>query len=421
MSLPLSAPREGIPTPLSTRSEVEAAANALAAGFGPIAIDTERASGYRYTDRAFLIQIRRQGAGTFLIDPEPRANSEVSPADIICPLRAVLNDTVWIIHAASTDLPCLAALHLYPGEIFDTELAARLTGFDHTNLAAMVDTLLGFELAKGHGGEDWSRRPLPKSWLSYAALDVELLIELADILYELLAEQDKLDIARQEFEHVRRNHRPGMATLEPADEDWRNLKGLGALRTPEQLVVARNLWQRRNAVAQRRDLAPGRVLPNAAIVAVARNLPNTMAEVAAVRGAPRERRRLQKLFDEANRARTSNPESWPERERGAHVPNHRNWKDSFPETAEALENVNGLLQEKSSTLQIPVEYLLKPKLVRTAVWHLLHGDPETEVKPESLPELRALLKKHGARNWQLDVAAPLIYFGASGDVTAPQQ
>ena len=65
-----SRPVAGIPPVLSTPDEFTCAAAQLAAGTGPFAIDTERASGYRYDDRAFLVQIRRKGAGTMLFAPE---------------------------------------------------------------------------------------------------------------------------------------------------------------------------------------------------------------------------------------------------------------------------------------------------------------------------------------------------------------
>lgn len=179
-------PRDGIPPLLSTPGEFTAAADLLASGTGPFAIDTERASGFRYDDRAFLIQIRRRGSGTLLFDPE-QFRPELTQA-----LKPVLNGQEWIIHAASTDLPSLAWLDLHPGLLFDTELAGRLAGFDHVNLAAMVEQIFDLHLLKGHGSEDWSKRPLPESWLNYAALDVEMLLELADVMAEILDQQGKL-------------------------------------------------------------------------------------------------------------------------------------------------------------------------------------------------------------------------------------
>src|SRR5262249_50776854 len=84
----------------------------LGAGEGPVAVDAERASGYRYGHRAFLVQLRRRGAGTVLIDP------------IACPdlsaLDAVLAGSEAVLHAASQDLPCLAELGYRPRQLFDT-------------------------------------------------------------------------------------------------------------------------------------------------------------------------------------------------------------------------------------------------------------------------------------------------------------
>src|SRR5699024_10243717 len=135
MASDLLQPRDGTPPLLTTPAQFEAAADVLAGGSGPFAIDTERASGFRYDDRAFLIQIRRRGAGTLLFDPESRS-PELSRS-----LGPVLNGQEWIIHAAATDLPSLAWLDLRPGTLFDTELAGRLAGFELVNLAAMVEQI----------------------------------------------------------------------------------------------------------------------------------------------------------------------------------------------------------------------------------------------------------------------------------------
>ncbi len=83
--------------------------------------------------------------------------------------------------------------------MFDTELAARLAGFERVGLASVVELLLGFTLEKGFSAADWSTRPLPQDWLRYAALDVELLIELRELLGAELERQGKLEWAEQEF------------------------------------------------------------------------------------------------------------------------------------------------------------------------------------------------------------------------------
>src|SRR5690606_33088781 len=142
-----------------------------------------------------------------------------------------LNPLDWVIHAAVSDLPCLADLGLHPHGLVDTEIAGRLLGLPKVNLAAMTECLLGVTLAKGHGREDWSTRPLPAEWLDYAALDVELLVALSDALTAALAELDRSEWLRQESEAVRLAHVPG-SHAGSDEEKWRSMKGVGKLRRP---------------------------------------------------------------------------------------------------------------------------------------------------------------------------------------------
>ena len=260
-------------------------AQKLAAGTGPVAVDAERASGFRYSQRAYLVQLRRAGAGTALIDPIPLGSD-------LHELDPVLTGPEWVLHAASQDLPCLAEVGLAPASLFDTELAGRLAGYPRVGLGPLVEQLLGLSLEKGHGAADWSRRPLPDDWLVYAALDVEVLVELRDVLAALLAEQGKLEWARQEFEAVRTAGPPA-----PRAEPWRRTSGIHRIRKPRALAAVRALWEARDRLAAERDIAPGRVLPDAAIVDAAVVAPTSPAALAALpvfRG--RSQRRLTVLL-----------------------------------------------------------------------------------------------------------------------------
>ena len=168
---PLLTLRDGLPEVVETEEALAAACAALRAASGPVAIDAERASGYRYSARAYLIQLRREGAGTWLIDP-------IAFKDL-APLQEALAGTEWILHAATQDLACLREVGLEPESIFDTELAGRLLGYPRVGLATLVETLLGQRMRKEHSAADWSTRPLPRAWLDYAALDVEVLARAA--------------------------------------------------------------------------------------------------------------------------------------------------------------------------------------------------------------------------------------------------
>ncbi|MFP7364698.1 ribonuclease D [Corynebacterium callunae] len=389
-------PRDGIPPLLSTPAEFEAAAEVLANGTGPFAIDTERASGFRYDDRAFLIQIRRRGSGTVLLDPES-FRPELSRA-----LGPVLNNKEWIIHAAATDLPSLAWLDLHPGMLFDTELAGRLAGFDHVNLAAMVEQIFELHLLKGHGSEDWSKRPLPDSWLNYAALDVEMLLELADVMAEILDAQGKLEWAEQEFRHILTHF---AEVSEPAATSWTDLKGISTLKRPEQLVVAREIWMERDAYAASKDLAPGKILPNKVIVEVARVLPRTAADLAHVKGFPRRSPgATNRWFRIIMRALKSPRHTWPKPvQRKDGIPDRRAWAAYYPEEHEVLQEIRARIDDLSAEIAIPGENILQPSTLRTAVWMAVHTGEIQDAET-----LNAVLRDYGARPWQIDQTFPIL-------------
>ena len=153
---------------------------------------------------------------------------------------------------------------MHPRTLFDTELGARLAGQAKVGLASVVEDLLGLSLAKEHSAVDWSTRPLPEPWLRYAALDVEVLVELRNAIHDLLQDQGKLAWAEQEFAALA-DFTPAPARIDP----WRRTSGMHRVRSRRQLAVVRELWQAREQLAQRRDIAPGRILPDAAIVAAA--------------------------------------------------------------------------------------------------------------------------------------------------------
>ncbi|MEE2035045.1 HRDC domain-containing protein, partial [Rhodococcus chondri] len=265
--VPLLAPREGVPEVVTTAAGVAEAAAALAGGSGPLAVDAERASGYRYSGRAYLVQLRRIGSGTILLDPIPTV------ADL-APLAEVINDLEWVLHSADQDLPGLAELGLRPTALYDTELAGRLAGFPRVGLAAIVAQTLGFELRKGHGAADWSTRPLPEAWLNYAALDVEILVELREAMAAELERQGKAEWAAQEFEHIRLADPSA-----PKPDRWRRTSKVHTIKDPRRLAVVRELWLTRDEIAARRDIAPGRILPDSAIIAAAEADPRTIGDL----------------------------------------------------------------------------------------------------------------------------------------------
>ncbi|MFF3572505.1 HRDC domain-containing protein [Nocardia jiangxiensis] len=396
-AVPLLEPAEGVPPVTDTARAVEEVAARLAAGTGPLAVDAERASGFRYSNRAYLIQLRRTGSGTVLIDPIP-------VADALEPLAEAINGLEWVLHSADQDLPGLAELGLHPARLFDTELGGRLAGFERVGLAAMVDKLLGRELRKGHGAADWSTRPLPDDWLNYAALDVELLLELREAVDESLREQGKNDWAAQEFEHVRM-----IEPAAPKPDRWRRTSGIHTLRRPRQLAVVRELWSTRDVLARNRDVAPARILPDSAIVAAATADPKNVGALRAlpVFGGPRQRRYSRDWLGAVERARALPDSELPTLSQPFDGPPPVNrWERRDPVASARLTAARAAMGELSTRYTVPVENLLTPDLLRRLCWDGLPEFRSGAVPDDPARAIDDYLTAGGARPWQreLDVA-----------------
>jgi ribonuclease D len=371
-------------------SALAATVDAFAAASGPVAVDAERASGYRYGQRAYLVQLRRRGAGTALIDP------------IACPdlsaLGAALSDTEWVLHAANQDLPCLAEIGMRPTSLFDTELAARLLGYPKVGLGPLTESVLGFELEKGHSAADWSTRPLPEEWLRYAALDVELLIELRDVLAAQLEETGKAEWAKEEFDALVAATPP-----EPKADPWRRTSGLHRVRDKRQLAAVRELWLERDALAQTRDVSPKRVLPDAAIIEAALAMPTSVRQLTALpvfRGRA-QRREARRWFRALTAARGLDEADLPPlTKRYDGPPPARSWAAKEPTAAQRLAAARAAILELAEEHAVPVENLLAPETLRRTAWA-----PPDPITPETIS---AAFLDRGAREWQVRLTAEAV-------------
>jgi ribonuclease D len=383
---PLTAPVGGVPPLIDTPEALATAARALAEGSGPVAVDSERASGFTYTSRAQLVQLFRRGAGVHLIDAAALVD--------LSSVNQALDGAECVFHAASQDLPCLREVGLEPQAVFDTELASRLLGEQHVGLAAVVARTLSLGLAKEHSAQNWSVRPLPDAWLTYAALDVAVLLDVRDVLERELAEAGKTEIARQEAAWVLAAPPPA-----PKPDPWRRTAGAHTLKSPRQLAVLRAMWGARDALGRRRDVFPGRVLPDAALVAAAQAMPSSREDLAAIH--PFNGRRLSKLlpywWDAYSRGASLGPADWPPAKgpRLTTTPPVRHWRRRHPAAADRMGQVKDALAALSLSERIPVENLTQPELVRQVVF-------------TAPADVRRAMAAGGARPWQIDAVAPLI-------------
>ncbi len=398
---PLLELRDGLPPVVDTEPALQAVLEAIRSGSGPVAVDAERASGYRYSARAYLVQLRREGAGTALVDPIPFPDMTA--------LNDAIGDAEWILHAATQDLPCLEELGLEPASLFDTELAGRLLGYPRVGLATLVETIVGRRLRKEHSAVDWSTRPLPGPWLEYAALDVEALIELRDALEEELERTGKAEWARQEFEYLL-----DAIPKAPRQDPWRRTSGMHRARGRRALAAVKEMWEARDAIAAQRDVTPGRIIPDSAIVEAANALPRDKGSLLALKGFKgRGAQRYAGRWVEALRTARELPEAElpPLAARYDGPPPPRAWADRDPVAAARLTRARSELAARAHGLNLPVENLLTPDHVRRLMWE--PPDAEEHQLPDALADR---LRDLGAREWQIELSTQIL---TEAVVTAP--
>ena len=390
-------PAAGVPAIIETEQAFDAALAALAQGVGPYAFDAERASGFKYSARAYLIQIKRTGGGLHLIDPIPFGPGHRCFVE----LNNLIATEEVILHASTQDLPCLRELGINPQILFDTELGGRIAGLARVGLGPLLESLMGVSLAQEHSAADWSKRPLPEEWLNYAALDVELLIELRDKVHALLVDAKKWEWAEEDFAAIISAPAPA-----PRIDPWRRTSGMHKIQKRLKMAVVRELWQARDEIARGADVSPSRLLSDAAITELAQN---------AEKSPITNRKHLEKILRPLGlRARWLEnaaiwitsittamelPEDqWPEaRSKSDTLPPIKLWRERFPEKFIPLSHARFNLAAKSEELSIPLENLISPELVRRICW-------SPPLDSSVLEALQAL----GARRWQAEIAAPVL-------------
>ena len=400
VAVPLLQPSAGTPDIIDTEESFKNAIEQLAKGSGPFAVDAERASGFRYSARAYLIQIKRTDGGLHLIDPIAFGPGHQLFSD----LNQLLNSDEVILHASTQDLPCLRELGINPAKLFDTELAGRIAGLPRVGLGPLLESIMGVLLAKEHSAADWSARPLPKEWLTYAALDVELLVELRNHMYTLLEDAKKLPWALEEFASILK-----APATPPRVDPWRRTSGMHKIKRRDQLAVIKSLWIARDAVAAKQDIAPGKLLNDSAIVELAIAVPTNKKEFEkCLRPLGLRARWLEnlQLWLDSIAAAVSLPEDqWPTMRTNADtLPPVKLWRDKFPEKFAPLSHARAAIELIAQENQIPVENLITPEYVRRVCWKPPVGATTTL----SVPEVEKALTELGARQWQIDLVAPAL-------------
>ena len=400
VAIPLLQPSAGTPQIIETEAAFKLALEQLAQGSGPFAVDAERASGFRYSARAYLIQIKRTDGGLHLIDPIPFGPGH----KLFIDLNNLLNTNEVILHASTQDLPCLRELGINPENLFDTELAGRIAGLPRVGLGPLLESLMGVLLAKEHSAADWSARPLPKEWLTYAALDVELLVELRNHMYKILEDAKKLPWALEEFASILK-----APPAPPRVDPWRRTSGMHKIKRRDQLAVIKSLWIARDEIASQQDIAAGKLLNDSAIVELAIAVPTTKKEfekcLRPLGLRARWMENLQLWLDSIASAVALPEDQWPSMRTNADtLPPIKLWRDKFPEKFAPLSHARAAIELIAQENQIPVENLITPEHVRRVCWKPPVGATSTL----SVSLVESALAELGARQWQIDLVAPSL-------------
>ena len=268
-----------------------------------LAVDTEASSFHHYVVRLCLIQVT-DSRGTWLIDP--LAIEDLSS------FNGVLQDehVIKILHDADFDIRLFHREHgIRVAPLFDTRVAAQLIGEEHFSLQALLKKYLGVELDKKFQKADWLQRPLSQEMLDYAAMDTFHLIELRDILADRLAHMGRSSWAEEEFEGI-----PDIPFQDEGQKDpgWLRIKWAKSLKG-QQLAVLREVFDWREKEAERRDRAPFMVLPNHALIDIAKTAPASEKKLVSLDGmSPRVVDRYgRSILAAITRAKELDRSDWP--------------------------------------------------------------------------------------------------------------
>jgi ribonuclease D len=343
-----------------------------------VAVDTEGASFHRFVDRIYLLQMSTRDL-TAVLDPlaigKPAALGRILESDSI----------EKVFHDADYDL---RLLHQDYGwntrRLFDTRVAAQLLGIRAFGLAALLERAFGLKLDKKHQRADWSMRPLPKDMLDYASQDTMYLLELRDRLAGELESAGRWSWAEEEFERLE-----GTRWEQPEGEDtgYMRIKGARDLDRRE-LAIFRELVRFRDGIARELDRATFRVAGNEALFAVAKERPQTMEALAAIKGVPRgiAERRGAEMLAAVKRGMDLPEDQLPK------FPRAPRW-DRDPDFDNRVNALRTVREEVAQRLGLDPGFLCAREKLET----IARKRPKTLEELAEVPDLR---------RWQIEVLGP---------------
>ncbi len=296
------------------------------------------------------------GPAKALIDP-------LGVPDLSSLMAYLCEAEVWL-HGADFDMTLMRrTFDIIPPRIFDTQIAARLSGARQFGLAAMVENTFGIALSKQSQRADWGRRPLTQKMIDYAFYDVHYIIELADIYLAKLRELGREDWFQQCCEDARNSvlKRPA-----PDPDDMWRVPGSGKLR-PRGLQTLRTVWFWRDHEASRIDRPTFKIISNAELLAFGEAAQEGKEVRLPDRYPPPFHRRFYKALNDA----AAVPESeWPKRPARRRVDRNLEAEKKFEGYKEMRDRIGtdlgidpSLIASRSVLEAIAVDKSLAPQLL----------------------------------------------------------
>ncbi len=253
-----------------------------------IGFDCEFLAQDRLVPRLCLLQLAYEAAGRLEVVLVDALAVDVRPL-----AEALAAHPRPVAHAPRQDLQLLAArFGVAMPQVFDLQIAAAFVGLgDQVGYARLVAALLGIDHAKDSQWTDWAARPLSPAQLAYAVGDVQHLLALHREISRRLGE--RVEWARAE---CRRLAEVALAAARLREEDaWREVGGAGAL-PPSATVLVMALAGWRLATARELDLPLPHVLPDRALVELARRPPRDVGALRRRAGSALVRERAEELW-----------------------------------------------------------------------------------------------------------------------------
>lgn len=361
--------------------------NRLQDSLSPLALDTERMDGKYFHNRVCLLQICTPESEAFLIDT--LALTELTD------LQHILRNREWILHSASNDLPYLTELGFTTSQIFDTQLAAEICGYEKLGLGFLIEKITGKQISKEHQRERWDRRPIPQSWLEYAANDVLYLHQLKDSLSKELELLKRKEWCDESCAAVVENY-----SCPPSQKTWLDIRGEVGIKNPKNRAALKALYSTLSKVAERRNIPTHFLLKDKDLVTLAKTLPASPKDsVYHQIKTPQMARTWQRAINQALKLPAK---YWP----AAAVPKQledisgiSRWRERDPYRAELLLSIRQVLEENGRDLGVKPEVLLPAQQQRFIAAHWQPGE-----------DLALLMLNAKALSWQVNLLLERIHW-----------